>query len=448
MSVRDKLVALFIAALAITAPAAVLRGICAANACRPVANAATKVPFCSLAPDVKRRIVKGYRDGRSPDLLAITERAAVGVNADGVASAWPSLHSPKPAVPIGFYGYGVSHGRRIPPGTTLDAVAPTIAEILGIRRPHPQVRSGHALEGVASGSRPRLVLEIVGKGIAGGRLRSIQARHRRSLWTRMRSGGAVTFAADPGSLPLDPAAVLTTIGTGGMPFQHGITGTRIRNDQGKVVPAWGPGAPVSVIAALGDDLDHQMHQRPLVGMVALNRSDRGVIGGNWYVGHDRDDVRIISRKGTPRALERAEERAVHGLLRRGYGADATPDLLAVVLDVRASAFTNSLARLYDAARTAAHGRAALVVTATGAEHARSPIRASTVVRRLDHDLHGDPQVVAARAVGGLFLRQRTLSQNSLSDAGAARILERQRLGGRALFADVFPSIAVSFARYC
>ena len=61
--------------------------------------------------------------------------------------------------------------------------------------------------------------------------------------------------ADVGSLPLDPAAVLTTIGSGGIPSEHGITGSRLRGTRGRVVPSWSREAPTSVIATLGDDLD-------------------------------------------------------------------------------------------------------------------------------------------------------------------------------------------------
>ena len=73
--------------------------------------------------------------------------------------------------------------------------------------------------------------------------------------------GIAAGLATAGSLPLDPTAVETTIGTGGLPSQHGITGTWVRNAQGRLVRAFGPGAPTPVIAALGDDLDQRDGRR-------------------------------------------------------------------------------------------------------------------------------------------------------------------------------------------
>ena len=114
-----------------------------------------------------------------------------------------------------------------------------------------------------------------------------------------------------GSLPLDPTATLTTIGTGGLPAQHGITGTIIRGDDGDVARAWGPDAPGSVIATLADDLDRDTDQRAMVAGVLSSRSDRGIIGDGWYVDRrDRDTV-VVTRHPEP---------AVAGLLDQ-VGAD-------------------------------------------------------------------------------------------------------------------------------
>ncbi len=125
-----------------------------------------------------------------------------------------------------------------------------------------------------------------------------------------------------GSLPVDPAAVLTTIGSGGLPSQHGITGTLIRDAQGAAVRAWSARAPTSIIATLPDDWDHATAQRARIGLVAGDEVDRGLIGGTWYLDNDRDDLAI----GPSDPVSE-----VSRLLGTGYGSDGTTDILGVVL---------------------------------------------------------------------------------------------------------------------
>ena len=137
------------------------------------------------------------------------------------------------------------------------------------------MRSGTAFAGVADGERPRLVLLVGWKGVGSSELET----HRNDwpfLSSLLDEGRGPSTAR--GSLPLDPAATLTTIGTGGLPSQHGITGSFIRNGQGRVVQAFAPDAPVQIIATLADDLDHA-NPSTLVGLVATDERDRGIVGG-------------------------------------------------------------------------------------------------------------------------------------------------------------------------
>ena len=95
---------------------------------------------------------------------------------------------------------------------------------------------------MADGTRPRLILLIAWKGAGADELRD-----RPRAWPYLASlmrDGAGTLDGRTGSLPLDPAATETTIGTGGLPSQHGITGSYVRNTGGQVVPAYAPNAPV------------------------------------------------------------------------------------------------------------------------------------------------------------------------------------------------------------
>src|SRR5688572_13427722 len=111
-------VALSVIAL-ILAPAAVLRALCAGHSCDETDDGAANVPFCSLEADRRGEIVAGFREGRSPDVLAV------------------SAEQPEGRVPLVFSGVGIDPDASIPAGTGLDSVAPTIAEIIGLEREHP-----------------------------------------------------------------------------------------------------------------------------------------------------------------------------------------------------------------------------------------------------------------------------------------------------------------------
>jgi len=311
--------------------------------------------------------------------------------------------------------------------------------VIGLERRHPGVRSGEAIPGVATGERPRLVLEIVWKGVGSGELHGASPSGTRTLRTLLRDG-AGTLDAAPGSLPLDPTAVLTTIGTGGLPRNHGITGTLVRNDDGRVVTAWGRASPFSVIATLGDDLDELMRQAPRIGLVGTAGSDRGLIGGNWYVDNDRDDV--VLERGP-----RAQAAAAGRILASGYGRDEVPDLLAVAMEGPVPAMDRALGRLVEEAGQASGGLAVVVLTATGSLRAEDGVSASSLERSLDQDLGAD--VVEATALGGIFLDQRVMTASSITDDRVIRAVRGIRgPDGDRLVADVFPQIAVTFARYC
>jgi hypothetical protein len=339
-----------------------------------------------------------------------------------------------------FAGTGVSRGAEIPAGTTLDAVAPTLAEIIDLRRPHPGVRSGEALVGVDSGETPRLVVLVAWKDVSS---RELERRPR--LWPILRGlmeDGTGTMKADPGSLPADPAAILTTIGTGALPRDHGITGSLLRNDRGAVVRAWDPDAPFSVVAALGDDLDETLGQAPRIGLVASEVTDRGLIGGNWYIEHDRDDL-VVEPDGERQAA------AAGMLLASGYGSDATPDLLAVTLQGGVRSLDLALGRILVAAKRASGGSFVMAVTSTTS--AWSDESGGFSVSDLEADVEATvgADVIEASTSGGFFLDQEEMTRSELSDdrvVSALRAVEDRK--GTRVFADVFPAIAVTFARYC
>lgn len=440
-----RLLVLLLVLAAIGVPAGVLRAACAGKSC-PADVAHARVPFCPLPTELKAKLAAGFREGRSPDVMAVTGNHAVAGPDDG--GRWPTVAegSTVTRVPIAFFGTGIEPGALVPRGTGLDAIAPTLSEVLGFRRPHPEVRAGAALAGISDGERPRLVLEVAWKGVGTQELRD-DPRSWRSLRSFMERGAA-TLAGDTGSLPLDPTATLTTIGTGGLPSQHGITGALVRDDDGRVVEAWGPGAPLSVIATFPDDLDQAMDQRPLIGLVASDEVDRGIVGGNWYVGHDRDAI-VVATGGS--ALPAAER-----LLAEGFGRDAVPDILAVVLEGSIGSIDRRTQRLVAAAERSAGGSLVVAIAGTGGGSGAdagstdgAAIRVSEVVSQVDAGVPGDPNVIGGAVSGGLFLDQGALAEEGISgDAVVQATMGVTAPDGTRVFEDAFQGFAVSFGRYC
>jgi hypothetical protein len=429
---RKRTIILVTTVALIALPAAVMRAFCVGESCDASEAAAARVPFCSLPDDLRSLVGAGYREGRSPNVLAVAASSGVAVGRGDDRVAWPEVDSRAAAVPVVFHGQGVDPSGEIPAGMGLDRIAPTIADIIQLRRAHPEVRSGLPVSGIASGRPPRLVLEVVLKGAGTATLQD---------WPTLEAlmeAGASTTEARVSSLPLDPAAALATIGTGGLPRQHGITGAHVRSETGRLVEAWGPRSPPSIIATLPDDLDQRLHGRARIGLIADAPSDQGLIGGNWYVSNDRDDVVF-----TGDVVSTARR-----LLRRHYGRDDVTDFLAIALGAGADSRDAELGALVSAAEAASGGSLLTVVTATGeSTPSQQMIGARTMSLQLEAELGAD--VIEDIAVGGLFIDQDVLARNEISEdevVGALRNLETA--DGRPILADAFTGIAVSFARYC
>jgi hypothetical protein len=438
-----RLVTLLIICAAIGVPAVALRAACAGKSCSNGGGDEARIPFCPLPDALKADLAAGFREGRSPDVFAVTQGTIVRGGTDPAEASipWPSVGAAEDTgVPIVFSGTGVDTTTTVPDDTGLDQVAPTISDVIGFKRPFPGVRAGVAVNGVASGAHPRLVLEIALKGIG---TRDVEAA--RGSWPFLESllhDGVGTLRGTTGSLPLDSAATLTTIGTGGLPSQHGITSSYVRNDNGDVVPAWGDGAPLSVIATLPDDLDEKTGERAMIGLVATNESDRGLIGGNWYPDHDRDAITVSNDAGSVAAAG--------DILRQGFGGDEVPDILGVVL---AGAGADARIRqIVDLARRASGGSLLVVVAGTGTTgtgRGTAEITGSSVVDDVEGFVEGDAPIVAEAVPGGLFLDQATLAGEQISgDAAVQALLRVTTPDGQRMMADAFQGFAVSFARYC
>ena len=442
MGFDRRMMVLFVALAILGLPAFTLRVLCVGHACDDPAASTADVPFCGLPTQIRSGIAAGFREDRSADVLGVSSDVVIGGGtAFGRADPqpqWPSVETLPREVPLVFSGGGIGP-QELTSEVGLDDLAPTVAKLMGIERRHPEVRSGRPIEAVNASTPAPLVLQVVWKGVGSRELRAAPEEWRELAL--LADAGVSTLDARVPSLPMDPAAVLTTIGTGGTPAQHGITGTIVRNDEGRVVEAWGPGSPVSVIAGLGDDLDELTAQRARVGLIAQARTDRGLIGKDWYVDTDRDDVTI--------ATDRAKVlRTLRASLDDGYGRDTTPDLLAVSLSGDIADMDLITAEIVDEVRDVVPD-AVVVVTATGSSVRAAELRGQAVAAQVDSKLGVEESVVEATAPGGLFLDQRVLAGKEISDDDIVNALSEVTVGASTTaFADVFPAIAVSFGRYC
>ena len=426
---------------AIAIPAGILQAVCAGRSCDEASGEAPRVPFCPLPAALREDLVNGYREGRSPDVLGVAADTPVFTQVDGARIGWPALGAAADTrVPMVFWGSGVSPGAAVPDGATLDRIAPTVSQAIAFERPFPDVRSGTAIEGVADAGGPRLVLLIAWKGIGTSELESSP-----EAWPFLASllaDGAGTLEAETGSLPLDPAATLTTIGTGGLPSQHGITGSFVRNDEGELVPAFGEGSPVQVIATLADDLEESSGGRALVGLVATQEGDRGLVGGGWYPDEDPVDVAIGDGAAAPRSVDAA--------LAAGYGADDVADVLGVAMEGSVRSLDARTRKIVDEAREAT-GESVLVVIAGSGSREGEPASVSdaALVDAVEEVVPGTSPAVAATVPGGIFLDQATLTEAGVTGQVAVdALLGVTDPDGREMMVDAFQGFAVSFARYC
>ncbi len=437
-----RLLTLLLVLVVLGIPAGVMSAVCLGRSCDASKVIAVKVPFCPLPAGLRTQIENGYLQGRSPDVFGVTAapgsvRGMTGAPGAGAAGPWPSISSDTGTqVPIVFQGTGVSRGAKVPDGIGLDDIAPTIAAAIRLKRPHPDVRAGTAVPGLASKERPRLVLEVAWQGIG---TQDLQASPK--SWPFLRSlmaSGAGTTDAQTGSLPIDPAASLATIGTGGLPSQHGITGTLVRNDNGVLTEAYGKGAPVSVVATLADDMEHLWGKSTHVGLVEPSTADGGLVGGGWYVPEPRPTV---STGGAAAAT---------AMLSEGFGSDPKPDLMAVVLHGSISRMDSETARLAAAASKVSHGSTMIVVAGTGSPTglAKQASSAQEIASQVDSAI-GAPGVVQAAVPGGLFLDQSIMAQKGIAGGRFVQALAQVKgADGRTLMAETFPSFSISFARYC
>jgi hypothetical protein len=441
MGTGQRLATLLVVLALVGAPAVALRAMCIGNSCDEAPERSAVVPFCTLDARTRELVTAGFYADRSPDALGVTNTSTLVTGVGGALQVpWPSTTTGAPKVPIMFLGRGIER-MSVPPEARLDQIAPTLEPLLGIRRPHPEVRSGTAIDGlVRPGTRSPLVMTIVWRGVGMADLEDANVPWPPVPPSRQALRIAVGQAA-PGSLPLDPAAILTTIGSGALPSEHGITGTFVRDANGAVVRAFSPRSPLPVVAALGDDLVQQTDGAKIALVSAGPVEDRGLIGGGWYGGPDPSV--LIDGAGDPVA-------SVTEALDRGFGSDAVPDLLGVVLDGAVRVMEDDTLAIVDRVLSSVPD-ATVVVTSTGSvQTPGSATDASTIVDLVDATVAPSGRSVIAReGTSGLFLDRREVAAAGISTQQVVDAMQGAVTPtGGPLFADAFPSFAVQFGRYC
>ncbi|MFN2543807.1 MAG: hypothetical protein ABR600_04430 [Actinomycetota bacterium] len=413
-----RLWALLLALALVAAPAAALRATCVGGSCHGSAPVSLRVPICEVPRATRQLLAAGYSDLTSPDVVALSPSG-------------PSRSGREATVPLAFWGNGVPHG-ELNQGAGLADVTPTLERIIGITAgPFPSAtRTGRPLAGARGSDPPNLVLEVVWRGVGSDDLGRTPPFLRHAL-----DVGLGTLHASAGSLPVDPVAVLTTLGTGSPPSEHSVTGAVLRSPYtDELVRGWDPRSTPSALPTLADDVLRYGRSGSTAILVTPDAHDGGVVGGDFYVGSARP--RILVRPGSAASQVDAALGELDGGLGRGPGTD----VLVVVLhgSVRSlDAATRSLAR---AAEDASGGSMTGLVTATGSKEARTEPSAAVVRGRLASAL-GHPAIAASTA-GGFFLRPGVSSQQ------VAEALVRLRVGGRQPFTDAFPTYALSLAGFC
>lgn len=418
-------------AVAFAVPAAVIAIRC--DGCVEESRKQNATGFCSSPAAIRDQIARGYREGRSADVQTISHLEVAGVPTATAQQpvTWPSTDPVH--VSVAMWGHGIPATGDLPE-LRLDAIAPTLEDVLGLDRPHPEVRSGRPLtQVVRSGTAPPRLVVVIG-------WKKTDHRPSAALSHRIAAGTGTTLA-DPGSLPLDPGALFATIGTGGLPDQHGITGTLLRNEHGRVVEAFGKGSPSAVIAALADDLDEMGDGRPLIGSVGQTPADRGLIGKDWYGREDGDDVILLD----PAASPGAQRRAATELLSTGYGRDGMPDLLGLALTSSSAALERHLPVLERKAARDSGGRVTFVLVEVRTGRG---LDGGSVIRRITSPDGGRGPVTAVGA-GAVFLDQAHLTRTGGSTESVSEALRQASVpSGENIFSDVFPSSTIAFAEYC
>ncbi|MFN2388447.1 MAG: alkaline phosphatase family protein [Actinomycetota bacterium] len=257
---------------------------------------------CALPERWLDRIQKGYFARHSGDISILPRTPAYFASSAnggwGHSGPWDYLQR----VPLVFYGPGVVGGpAQADRAATLADVAPTLAALL---KGSLRTEDGEVLEEVAriDAARlgrppPRVIVVVVWDG--GGWNTLDQWPDAWPNLKRIMDEGVSYTEATVGSSPSVTPSVHTTLGTGVLPYVHGITGIPLRSEDGTVVDAFvnGESSRFIQVPALAERWDELHGNSAEIGMVGYEPWHLGMIGqGAERPGGDRDDAVWLDTK--------------------------------------------------------------------------------------------------------------------------------------------------------
>ena len=245
---------------------------------------------CELDPEILTRVLRGFQEGRGPDVLAVPRFPNFfgGFIQTGHSGPWDFLQE----VPLVFYGPGfIKPVGRIETKreATVADIAPTVAELIGTDFPDTdgKVLDEILLPEAERNGRPKLVLEVVWDGGGTNVLETWPG-----FWPRLKKlmeNGASLEGAVVGSSPSVTPATHTTMGTGVFPDRHGATSITIRVDGAITDSFKGQDADYVETPMLADTYDIATGNAAKIGMFAYKSWHLGMMshGANWP-GGDKD----------------------------------------------------------------------------------------------------------------------------------------------------------------
>lgn len=296
--------------------------------------ASSKATFrsaCALPIEHLRRIRRGYRPGRSPDVFMVP-RAPNFIGSFPLLTSHSGPWNYLQRVPLVFYGPGFVRQQgeiRLEREATVADIAPTLADVLGVELPgQPAGRSIEEalLPADERNGDPRLILTLV---LDGGGWNVLDAWPQ--SWPnleRLMEGGTSVKPAIVGSSPSVTPAVHATIGTGSFPNRHGMPDIPIRFGDEVRRAFFGKDPRALELPTIADVYDRATGNEALVGHLSQRSHQLGMLGhGASIEGGDRDIAAVVSKRtgrlGTNRQWFRMP-RYVH---------DISPERDAAIVDI-------------------------------------------------------------------------------------------------------------------
>ena len=253
----------------------------------------------AVGTQVMQHLYLGHVPGRSGEVLMVPKPHHFLISKwdmtqlDGPTPPLGSTH-PNPwnyltRVPIVATGAGVPAGVVSEDPVDIAAIAPTYAEILGMKDFQAEADPLDEVVGRGRPKPPKLIFTIV---IDGGGWNTLQ-QHPDS-WPAIKGlmeDGVTYVNATIGSAPSITGALHATFGTGVYPRTHGLPGHVMRNGEGELVDVYLDEADPGFLDAptVSEIWDVSNANRPIVGTVAFEGWHLGMIGhGAQRAGGDKD----------------------------------------------------------------------------------------------------------------------------------------------------------------